>query len=186
MDTDVRRRRNRKRLTPQSHFECSVILWDHLVKDDLTDIEEQIARLFVIGGFGIQEIAEQKVIKGKRGSLSDDMIRLYLSRIFGDHIQYEINERMAERNRKSRREQDKEHRKSVYDFKKKHPPENAVCANCGTKEGFMELDHILPFACGGTDNEDNLQYLCHKCHREKTRTEVLFYGTSGIWGKRGG
>lgn len=33
--------------------------------------------------------------------------------------------------------------------------------------GF-ELDHIMPLSCGGTNDEDNLQLLCVKCHKYKT------------------
>jgi hypothetical protein len=35
----------------------------------------------------------------------------------------------------------------------------------------MEIDHIMPLACGGTNEPTNLQCLCKKCHFEKTKTE---------------
>lgn len=36
---------------------------------------------------------------------------------------------------------------------------------------FFELDHILPLADGGSDEDDNLQVLCLNHHREKTLLE---------------
>jgi 5-methylcytosine-specific restriction protein A len=34
-----------------------------------------------------------------------------------------------------------------------------------------QVDHIKPKAKGGTDDDDNLQSICHDCHTEKTRIE---------------
>jgi 5-methylcytosine-specific restriction protein A len=49
----------------------------------------------------------------------------------------------------------------------------AVCARCGhagvSRE--MHLDHIRPRAKGGTDDIDNLQWLCQRCHSSKTVRE---------------
>jgi 5-methylcytosine-specific restriction protein A len=36
----------------------------------------------------------------------------------------------------------------------------------------VEVDHILPVHKGGTDEDDNLQALCHECHESKTRTDL--------------
>ena len=35
----------------------------------------------------------------------------------------------------------------------------------------MQIDHIVPLATGGTNDSDNLQALCKKCHFDKTKTE---------------
>jgi 5-methylcytosine-specific restriction endonuclease McrA len=32
----------------------------------------------------------------------------------------------------------------------------------------FELDHIIPRSVGGTDEQDNLQFLCNSCHKYKT------------------
>ena len=32
----------------------------------------------------------------------------------------------------------------------------------------FELDHIIPRSIGGTDEQDNLQFLCNSCHKYKT------------------
>jgi 5-methylcytosine-specific restriction enzyme A len=48
----------------------------------------------------------------------------------------------------------------------------AKCRNfeiCGRKADF--IDHILPFAEGGTDNYYNLQPICNKCHEVKSANE---------------
>jgi 5-methylcytosine-specific restriction protein A len=38
------------------------------------------------------------------------------------------------------------------------------------KKAF-DIDHIIPLAEGGTNEQNNLQVLCKKCHFEKTQTE---------------
>lgn len=43
-----------------------------------------------------------------------------------------------------------------------------VCKRSGRTRLATEVDHILPKAKGGTDDEDNLQAICHPCHVDKT------------------
>ena len=60
-----------------------------------------------------------------------------------------------------------EERKHIYNKNKK------VC-NCCQKslnEKGFHIDHITPIACGGTNEENNLQLLCKNCHYEKTKHE---------------
>lgn len=40
------------------------------------------------------------------------------------------------------------------------------CRHCGRAD-YLEIDHIKPWALGGTDDEDNLQTLCSRCNRAK-------------------
>ena len=51
--------------------------------------------------------------------------------------------------------------------------DSKLCQNC-LKEGRITeatvVDHIKPKAIGGTDDMDNLQSLCRKCHDHKTAT----------------
>ena len=49
---------------------------------------------------------------------------------------------------------------------------NKQCNLCKTdiKRKF-EIDHIIPVACGGTNDDDNLQVLCKPCHKNKTQSE---------------
>ena len=51
------------------------------------------------------------------------------------------------------------------------------CVQCGSAER-LEVDHILNVARGGTHRLDNLQTLCHHCHKAKTARE------SGAWRKQ--
>lgn len=41
-----------------------------------------------------------------------------------------------------------------------------ACVMCGDKA--TEIDHIIEVASGGTDDVENLQPLCHSCHKTKT------------------
>lgn len=45
------------------------------------------------------------------------------------------------------------------------------CVKCGSTQR-LEVDHIINVARGGTHNLDNLQTLCHHCHREKSQQEA--------------
>lgn len=45
-----------------------------------------------------------------------------------------------------------------------------VCRMCKIRAA-TEVDHITPRSKGGTDDESNLQPLCHSCHEEKTRRD---------------
>ncbi len=45
---------------------------------------------------------------------------------------------------------------------------NPCCCYCGAVG--TDVDHIVPRRCGGTDDADNLQTLCHSCHSRKTVT----------------
>lgn len=49
--------------------------------------------------------------------------------------------------------------------------DNYTCQCCGRVGGKLELDHIVNLARGGTDSKDNLQILCHDCHKTKTQNE---------------
>ena len=46
-----------------------------------------------------------------------------------------------------------------------------VCASDGRVTTATEVDHIWPKAAGGTDEVENLQAICRKCHKRKTATE---------------
>ena len=46
------------------------------------------------------------------------------------------------------------------------------CELCGDTYG-LELHHIIPRCCGGTDDEDNLVLVCGKCHARLTPRRIL-------------
>ncbi|WP_410493588.1 HNH endonuclease [Corynebacterium tuberculostearicum] len=45
------------------------------------------------------------------------------------------------------------------------------CVKCGNAKN-LEVDHIKNIASGGTHHLDNLQTLCHHCHKQKTLKEM--------------
>ena len=50
-----------------------------------------------------------------------------------------------------------------------------VCAYCGTDEGTMHVDHIIPRKVGGDHSLENLQVLCKSCNlRKAARSEGVF------------
>lgn len=48
---------------------------------------------------------------------------------------------------------------------------NPWCVVCGEKA--TDADHIVPKAMGGTDDDSNLQPMCHKHHSAKTMRESI-------------
>ena len=53
-----------------------------------------------------------------------------------------------------------------------------ACLDLGIATIATEVDHILPKAKGGTDEEDNLQPLCTPCHIAKTIAEAGRHSSS--------
>ena len=49
--------------------------------------------------------------------------------------------------------------------------DNYTCRMCGRVTVHGEVDHIVPLAVGGGNNEENLQYLCKPCHKLKSDKE---------------
>ena len=46
-----------------------------------------------------------------------------------------------------------------------------LCQEClrrGIYNSATDVDHIIPRSQGGSDELDNLQALCHECHKSKT------------------
>lgn len=71
------------------------------------------------------------------------------------------------------------------------PTADCRCAECGCQYG-LDLHHIVPLALGGTNDADNLEWLCGDCHRKKhkyNKSELVKSGmanarTNGRWGKK--
>lgn len=50
-----------------------------------------------------------------------------------------------------------------------------LCQECkrnGRITHGKEIDHIIPIDKNGTDDDDNLQLLCHACHVAKTNRDM--------------
>jgi hypothetical protein len=55
------------------------------------------------------------------------------------------------------------------------------CTNCGAMPSLdpgvvLEIDHVVPFSRGGSDDDDNLATLCLRCARGKGSDEALNKG----------
>lgn len=60
--------------------------------------------------------------------------------------------------------------KSILEFSKRTAVKilkrmGAKCSICGWDESTCDIHHIIPKKNGGTDNMDNLIYICPNCHR---------------------
>ena len=47
-----------------------------------------------------------------------------------------------------------------------------ICPVCGGESEKWEIDHIIPLALDGKDDESNFQAKCPDCHRSKTTEDV--------------
>jgi 5-methylcytosine-specific restriction enzyme A len=61
-----------------------------------------------------------------------------------------------------------------------------MCDEEGLVEEATEVDHIIPKAQGGLDEESNLQSLCKPHHSAKTAREVFHGGEPSRLTEKGG
>jgi hypothetical protein len=67
------------------------------------------------------------------------------------------------------------------------------CAHCGKwcgrsggdninipSDSIMEVDHIRPWSCGGSNDMFNLQSLCRKCNRSKSNNSSIGDNIKGV------
>lgn len=56
----------------------------------------------------------------------------------------------------------------------KYKAQHGRCGECEHRIALVDTlwDHILPLCLGGTNEPDNWQGLCQKCHAEKTKKEA--------------
>ena len=47
------------------------------------------------------------------------------------------------------------------------------CVRCGARSG-LQCDHVIPVFAGGSGDATNGQILCSRCHKWKTRLELVF------------
>jgi 5-methylcytosine-specific restriction protein A len=50
-------------------------------------------------------------------------------------------------------------------------PRCRICLDAGRLSVATEVDHVVPLEEEGSDEDQNLQGLCHDCHAEKTAAE---------------
>lgn len=61
---------------------------------------------------------------------------------------------------------------------------NPLCVECerlGRVTLATQRDHIKPLAEGGTDDDSNVQGLCHDCHEGKSLAEALRGRRRAAW-----
>lgn len=46
------------------------------------------------------------------------------------------------------------------------------CHQAGRVQAAAEVDHVIPLADGGADDDSNMQSLCRDCHAAKTAAEA--------------
>lgn len=51
-----------------------------------------------------------------------------------------------------------------------------TCRVCGRVTIHGEVDHIVPLYAGGTESDENRQWLCIDCHRVKSEREEMERG----------
>ena len=64
---------------------------------------------------------------------------------------------------------------------------NPLCVECERLGRVMlatQRDHITPLAEGGTDDDSNVQGLCHACHEAKSMAESQRGTQRARWGGR--
>lgn len=63
-------------------------------------------------------------------------------------------------------------RKTIPKWLRMKKLESGCCELCGSQMG-LEVHHIIPVVCGGTDDERNLIALCRGCHAKLTPKDLL-------------
>lgn len=53
------------------------------------------------------------------------------------------------------------------------------CPRCSKRTYDLEIDHIIPLACGGRNSWYNLQVLCKNCNRTKGATYTVLESFRG-------
>ena len=166
------RQSNRKRLTTQSHFKASIILYEiqkgNIPEHITWDIPKEHIRmleLFVIEGKTAVEISDLKFLVTKRKTfMGPDMVMIWLHRYLPE-IEYEMGKFHC------KRAKNVEEQREFARLKKLIP--KTPCVMCGSNE-HLELDHIKPCFYGGKTELSNLQWLCYDCHKEKTAREFAW------------
>ena len=162
-------RYNIKRLTPQTHYKASIMLYNlkrGIIPDYVTwEVKEEhikILELLIIEGMSAREIGDKQLLISKRGKPIDSDTICYWFRKYVPYKKYDTKPSYVRRNN------DKEEYKLFAKLKAEIP--KICCASCGATDN-LEMDHIKPLCRGGKTEKDNLQWLCHKCHVNKTKQE---------------
>ena len=63
---------------------------------------------------------------------------------------------------------------------------NGVCAHCGKSASFKDrtIDHVIPQAVGGTNDQRNLMPLCAECNKSRASGDIIpktYYKHASAW-----
>ena len=63
---------------------------------------------------------------------------------------------------------------------------NGACSHCGKKVSFQQqtIDHVIPQAFGGTNDQRNLMPLCQSCNKSRASGEIIpetYYKYAAPW-----
>lgn len=160
---------NRKGIPHKFHIPVKRLYEIHKMLDDMPDSDnpmynrnKEILKLVFIEGLTPAEISRRKIFfSQERKPISVRRVQQIVLEYVPDW--YECRRKPQTKTKKIRSEQTKIKRNVFC-------KENIVCAKCGEKSN-LELDHILPIQFGGDNSPENLQLLCHDCHRVKTQYE---------------
>ena len=61
--------------------------------------------------------------------------------------------------------------------------DNGRCRRCESRQN-LEIDHIIPRVCGGTNDDSNLRLLCRKCNIARNIGAVTLADGSIVWRSR--
>jgi 5-methylcytosine-specific restriction endonuclease McrA len=61
-----------------------------------------------------------------------------------------------------------------------------ACVRCGSPSAHLEVHHVVPLACGGSNRLENLDLVCRPCHAEPTAKSHETIGRAETRRKRRG
>ena len=58
-----------------------------------------------------------------------------------------------------------------------------ICYICKKNYKFLEIEHLIPIACGGyEDRIENLNLICTSCHKTKTKKDIKIINSMKLLG----
>ena len=106
----------------------------------------------------VQAIVEKAAQIGLLDDFEDLGDGLFTCRMSGWQLEQEIGVAAIRRERRVRPYIPTRVRRRVLD--------RGPCVTCGITDD-IQVDHIVPWSCGGSDDESNLQPMCGPCNRRK-------------------
>lgn len=136
-------------------------------KDEVEERNKYILELAFIKDMSSLQIAnlhDPRIISFGNRAKGECLSHVHISKIIKSYnLVHEKRVDYTKRNNYGRRK-DLTNKKQKAQINKPY-----ICGCCGGKKN-LELHHIVPMSCGGTDDYFNLIYLCHDCHTKIHKT----------------